>query len=307
MKKLLILSAIWMSSAQGADKLNLMLDWFINPNHAAIIVAKQKGYFKKYDLDVDIEEPSDPSIPPKMVSADKVDLAVSYQPQLYLQHAEKLPVSRVGTLISTPLNTLIVKADSSIKTIADLKDKRIGYSVAGIDEAMLKPVLATGGLTLDDVKLVNVNFSLSPAVMSGQVDAVIGGYRNFELYEMKSHGKPGRAFYLEEHGIPAYDELILIANNNKRNDPRYRRFNEALEDATQYILNHPEDAWKSYISYKKDLNDDTNRSTWTETLPRLALRPAALDTNRYRRYGEFMQSIGLLNDVPNISEIAIEP
>lgn len=308
MKKLILTTLITTTiNANAADKITLVLDWFINPDHAAIIVAKQKGYFTANDIDLTIEEPSDPSIAPKLVAAGKADLAVDYQPQLYLHHAEGLPISRISTLISTPLNTIIVKKDSDIKTISDLKGKKIGYSVAGVDEAMLKPALATGGLTLKDVQLVNVNFNLSPSVMSGQVDAVIGGFRNFELHEMKTHGTEGRAFYLEEHGVPAYDELIIIANNTHRHDDKYRRFNHALEQGAQYILNHPEDAWKAYTSYKKDLDDDTNRAAWQATLPRLALRPAAIDTERYQRYGTFLQSLGLIKTAPKVEDIAVQP
>lgn len=293
--------------AHSADRLSLMLDWFINPDHAAIIVAQQQGYFAAQNLEISIHEPSDPASAPKLVAAGKVDLAVDYQPQLYLHHAEKLPVSRVATLIATPLNTLIVKEDSNIKQIADLKGKKIGYSVAGVDEALLKPILATGGLTLADVELINVNFSLAPSVMSGKVDAVIGGFRNVELYEMESHGQKGRAFFVEEHGIPSYDELIIIAHNEQRHSDALRRFNQALEQATQYLINHPEQAWQSYISYKAELNDASNRAAWQATLPRLALRPAALDHNRYRRYGEFMQSLALIPQAPAVEAIAVEP
>ena len=308
MKKLLLAAALSAAlPAQAADRLKLMLDWFINPDHAAIIVAQQQGYFTAQDLELEIIEPSDPSIAPRMVAAGKADLAVDYQPQLYLHAQEGLPLMRVSTLISTPLNTIIVKDDSDIRSIADLKGKKIGYSVAGVDEAMLAPVLATAKLSLKDVELVNVNFSLSPSVMSGQVDAVIGGYRNFELYEMQSHGHKGRAFYLEEHGIPSYDELIIIAHKDHARADSIRRFNQALEQAAQYILNHPQEAWQSYISYKSELDDDTNHAAWQETLPRLALRPAALDNNRYRRYGEFKQSIGLIEKAPAVENIALEP
>ncbi len=38
--------------------------------------------------------------------------------------------------------------------------------------------------------------------MSGQVDAVIGAFRNFELNQMEIEGVPGRCFYLEEEGLP---------------------------------------------------------------------------------------------------------
>lgn len=307
MKKTLLAVLVLAAQTHAADKLNLVLDWFINPDHAALIVAKQKGYFAAHDLDVTLEEPSDPSVPPKLVAAGKADLAVSYQPELYIQNDEGLGLVRTATLVATPLNTLIVKADSDIKTIADLKGKTIGYSVAGVEEALLTAILKSGGLTLDDTKRVNVNFSLAPAVMTGQVDAVIGGYRNFELHQMQTAGTPGRAFYIEEHGVPAYDELIVIAHKDKLDRDRLARFNQALEEATQYTINHPDDAWQAFVSYRKDLDDDTNRAAWPATLPRLAHRPGALDTRRYERFAQFMHEHGLIKTLPVLADYAIQP
>ena len=65
-------------------------------------------FFEKNNLEVNIIEPADPALPPKLAAAGKVDLAVSYQPQLYQQVAEGLPLVRVGSLISNPLNSVVV-------------------------------------------------------------------------------------------------------------------------------------------------------------------------------------------------------
>ena len=184
------------SPASAADKLTVLLDWFVNPDHGPLIVAQELGLFIEYGLDVELIAPADPNDPPKLVAAGKAEVAVSYQPQLHLQVAEGLPLVRFGTLVATPLNTLTVMADGPIKTLADLRGRNIGFSIAGTEEATLNAMLRTVGLTVADVELVNVNFSLSPSLISGQVDAVIGAYRNFELNQMDIVGRPGRAFYI---------------------------------------------------------------------------------------------------------------
>ena len=71
----LIIGALSLSvQAAEKQKLSLMLDWFVNPDHAALIVAQQKGFFAEHNLEVDIIEPADPSLPPKLVAAGKTDL-----------------------------------------------------------------------------------------------------------------------------------------------------------------------------------------------------------------------------------------
>lgn len=304
MKKILLalsLSAA-VGSAQAADKLTLMLDWFVNPDHGALVIAEQKGLFAEQGLEIKMQEPADPSMPPKLVAAGKTDLAVTYQPQLIQDVVEELPLVRVSTLIGTPLNTLMVLADGKIKTLADLKGKTIGVSISGgVGEATIGVMLENSGVSLDDVKLVNVGWSLSSSLASKKVDAIFGGYRNFEMHQLKIEGFTGKAFYLEEEGVPPYDELVVVANPNKYKPEVIARFNRALELATQYIVNHPDEAWELFKTYKsaEDLDTELNKLAWQDTLRRFALRPAAVDASRYQRYGQFLLDAGVIQANPD--------
>ena len=228
------------SSAMAGEKITLLLDWFINPDHAPIIVAQEMGYFAAQGLDVEIIAPANPNDPPKLVAAGKADLAVSYQHQHQIQVDQGLPLVRIATLVATPLNSLVVLADSDIKSIGDLKGKTVGYSVGGFETVLLKVMLEKVGLTLADIKLINVNFSLSPSLLSKKADAVIGAFRNFELNQMEIEKRPGRAFFVEEYGIPSYDELIIVANRAALGDKKLRKFVDALEAGVQYLVNHPD-------------------------------------------------------------------
>ncbi len=302
----LIALAVSTAPGQAADKLTIILDWFVNPDHGPIIIAQEKGYFADQDLEVEIIAPADPNDPPKLAAAGKADLAISYQPQLHLQVAEGLPLKRVGTLVATPLNCLLVLKEGPIQSIADLKGKKIGYSVSGVEEALLGVILERHGLALRDVELVNVNFSLSPALMSGQVDAVIGAYRNFELNQMAIEGEPGRCFYVEEEGVPAYDELIYVANPETMDEAVIARFLFATETATQYIVNHPKESWEIFSATSSALQDELNALAWVDTIPRFALRPATLDAGRYRRFEAMLKEAGLIEAVRPVSDLAVQ-
>ena len=307
MKKILI-TVLFMtaSPAFAQDKMTLLLDWFINPDHGPIIVAQEKGFFADQNLVVEIVAPADPADPPKLVAAGKAELAISYQPSQHLQVAEGLPLMRVGTLVATPLNCLLVLEEGPIKTIADLKDKKVGFSVAGVEEALLTAILGRHGLGMSDIELVNVNWSLSPSLMSGQVSAVIGAYRNFELNQMEIEGIAGRCFYVEEEGVPTYDELIYVANKNTMDVDLIRRFLRATELATQYIVNHPDESWNVFKGYSVELDDQLNAKAWIDTLARFALRPEALDEGRYVRFEKFLSDAGLVDGIRPVSELAID-
>jgi putative hydroxymethylpyrimidine transport system substrate-binding protein len=292
--------------AMAQDRMTVILDWFVNPDHGPIVIAQENGYFAEQGLEVEVVAPADPADPPKMVAAEQAELGVSYQPQLHLQVHAGLPLVRVGTLIATPLNCLLVLRDGPVERIADLRGRKIGFSVAGVEEALLEAVLARAGLALGDVELVNVNWSLSPALMAGQVDAVIGAYRNFELNQMAIEGVPGRCFYLEEEGLPAYDELIYVANPQTMDRAMIARFLAATEKAVQYIVNHPQESWEIFAGTSPELGDELNEKAWADTIPRFALRPAAFDEGRYRRFERFLNEAGLIADVNDVSKIAVD-
>jgi|TARA_X000000950_G_scaffold115487_2_gene145073 putative hydroxymethylpyrimidine transport system substrate-binding protein len=292
--------------AAAADKMTVLLDWFVNPDHGPLIIAEEKGYFSDVGLEVEIVAPADPSAPPKLVAAGQAELAISYQPQLHLQIAGGLPLLRVGTLVATPLNCLLILENGPIKTPADLKGKKIGFSVAGVEEALLVTILSRYGVSLDDVELINVNFSLSPALMSKQVDAVIGAFRNFELNQMDIENVPGRCIYIEEEGVPAYDELIYVANPDRMDRDMLARFMRATELATQYIINNPEESWEVFAATSKELQNELNRRAWRDTLPRFALRPAAFDAGRYLAFQDFLAEAGLISETVPISRIAVD-
>lgn len=303
----LALGLLVAAPALAQEKMTVILDWFVNPDHGPIIVAQEKGFFADQGLEVEIVAPADPADPPKMVAAGRADLAVSYQPQLHLLVAEGLPLVRVGTLIATPLNCLLVLKDGPVKTIEDLKGRKVGFSVAGVEESLLDTILTKHGLGLKDVTLVNVNWSLSPALMAGQVDAVIGAYRNFELNQMAIEGVPGKCFDVEEEGIPSYDELIYVANPQTLDKDKINRFLRATELASLYITNHPDEAWTLFSATAPELRDELNAKAWADTWPRFAHSPAALDQGRYARFEAFLSEAGLIEGTRPVSALAIDP
>ena len=200
---LILCSCLIPLPALAVEKMTVLLDWFVNPDHAPLIVAKEKGFFAEAGLDVTLIAPADPNDPPKLVAAGKADLAISYQPQLHIHVAQGLPLVRVGTLVATPLNALVVLAEGPVKTIADLKGRKIGFSIGGFEDALLGAMLARHGLSLADITLVNVNFSLSPLPHRRP-----GGWRHRRLPQFRAQpdgpgGPPGPRFLSRGRGRAA--------------------------------------------------------------------------------------------------------
>lgn len=293
-------------AAQANDKLTLILDWYVNPDHGPIIVAEKLGYFDAEGLDVEIIAPADASVPPKLVAAGQADLAISYQQQVHLDVHAGMPILRVGTLIDSPLNCLMVRDDGPIKEIADLKGKKVGFSVTGVEEVLLETILNRHKIDIADVELINVNFSLTPALMSKQVDAVMGAYRNIELNQMEIEGIKGKCFFVEEEGVPLYDELVYIAHKDNLDKEKISRFLSATENAAQFIVNHPEESFELFSSYSTELKDELNERAWKDTTTRFSRTPASLDHGRWSRFEDYLHKNNLITEILPVENLAID-
>lgn len=144
--------------AMAAEKLTVLLDWFVNPNHGPLIVAREIGAYERAGLEVEFVPPADPTMPPRLVAAGHGDIAIDYQPQFYQHVVKGLPLMRIGVLLDKTLQTLMTLDGYGVTKIADLKGKRIGYNEVGgaVNLAEISCILASANLTMDDVTLVNV-------------------------------------------------------------------------------------------------------------------------------------------------------
>ena len=106
--------------------------------------------------------------------------------------------------------------------------------------------------------------------------------------------------------MPPFDQLIYVAHKDSVGDARLRRFLTAVEKGTQYLVNHPQATWDTFRAKRPELDDELNRRAWFDTLPRFALRPAALDQARYDRFARFLLEAELIREIKPVASYAVE-
>jgi len=306
---MLMLVALLMAAgapAQAAQKVRLLLDWFVNPNHAAIFAAKESGAFARQGLDVEMIAPADSASVPLLLAAGKADLAVSYQPQLYTLVDKGVPVIRVGTLIGQPLNTLTTLKSSNIHTLRDFEGKTLGYAIPGFEDVAIQTMLKSAGVDIDKVKLINLNMDAASALLSHKIDGAMTIYRNYELLELRQQGAETLTFKPEEHGVPAYDELIVLANaGTAATDPRIGKFLHGLNEGVAYLRAHPETVWQAFIKAYPELNTPLNHQAWQATLPLFASDAGRFDEARYQAFAHYMLDNKLIGQIAPLSRYSL--
>jgi putative hydroxymethylpyrimidine transport system substrate-binding protein len=292
------------------EQFDLALDWFPNPDHAGIYEALDRGYFEEAGLDVEPRIPSDPAAPIKEVAAGRVDLAISYEPEVLLAHDEGLDVVAVGALAQEPLTSVASLGKEAISDGRDLDGKRVSTAGIPYQAAYLRAILEEAGLSEDDVERVDVGLNLLPSLISGKVDATLGVFWNIEGVELAERGDDPTVVPVDELGIPTYDELVLVASGERvAEDPEaIRLFLAALERGTRDAVDDPGGVTQALLAANDDLDPKLTRVQVDETLPVLLPREGGqpygfMDPEQWREFAGFMVDERLIDALPSTDDV----
>lgn len=310
MKRLAVLACLMLlagcgekeRSAGGAggakDRLRLVLDYFPNADHAGIYAAQAAGDFEAAGLDVEIQTPPDPSAPLKLLEAGRADLAVSYEPELLLARDKGLQLVSVAAMVQKPLTSLI--SLKGVRSPADLEGAKVGTAGIPYQSAYLKAIAAKAGVK--DYEEVNVGFNLTPAMLSGKVDATLGSFWNYEGTDLERRGRKPVILRMEDVGVPTYNELILVSRRESLDSEgasKLRRFLQALTRGHERLRSDPEAAVDALLEANPDLERGLQAAVVDRTLPVFFPEDGSKpwgyqEPAEWLAYGEWMRENGLL-------------
>jgi putative hydroxymethylpyrimidine transport system substrate-binding protein len=288
----------------------VMLDWFPNPDHIALYLAQKDGDFTAQGLRVTLESPSDTTDALKLVSLNKVDLAISYEPTVITSATDPAyNVTAVAALIPTALDTLIISGKAGIANPAGLAGKTVGTSGDAESAAIYKLILARYGLSASKTSLVTVNEGLIPAMLSGKVQAIIGGYRNVEAVQLKAAGLDPKVYPVTDEGVPNYDELVIVANKSRlASDASYRttvrEFLAGLAKGAAAAQADPAAADAALAPVAKGYSPSLLKQMVDVTAPLLA-NPAGfgqMSQTAWQSFATWMYKAGLITKPVNIAQ-----
>lgn len=292
-------------TATATQPLTLMLDWFPNADHAGIYQALADGDFAKAGLDVHLQVPSDPAAPLKLLAAGKIDAAISYEPEVLLARDQGLALVSVAAIVQEPLTAIVSLGSKHIKSPANLRGKRVGTAGIAYQHAYLTTILAHAGVPQTEVKEINVGANLVPAMLSGRVDATLGAFWNYEAIQLAMLKKHPNVIHMEQVGVPAYDELVVVVRKNTivGHPDVVRRFVQALGRGYEAVRKNPQAAVANLVHASPGLDPKLQLASVKATLPAFfPSNPANpwgwQDPKQWTAYGEWMLNHHLIT-VPN--------
>ena len=274
MKKFLalILSGIMMlsvaacSSGQTAENENtagelqdfdIVLDWYPNAVHSFIYVAMEKGYYEEEGLKVNVQFPSNTNDAISLTAAGQADAGLYYQANTVSPAAnQNIPIKVIGTVVQHPLNIVMSMGESGINGAKDLKGKTVGYPGTPDNEVFIKAMMEHNGLKYEDVTMQDVGFDLNTALITGNVDAIIGGYINHEYPTLLQEGYDVTYFDITDEGIPDYEELVLVTGEKQieEESDKLEAFIRASKKGFEDMKNDPQAALDTLLKYQDEGN-----------------------------------------------------
>ena len=292
------------ATGEAADeRVDLVLDYLPNADHAGIYAAMETGEFKRAALDVKLRTPSDPSAPLKLLASGKADLAISYEPELLLARAQGAKLVSIGALVQRPLTSIISLGERAIRRPAQLEGKKVGTAGIPYQDAYLKTILEDAGANPDSVKPINVGFNLVPALLTKRADAVLGMFWNVEGIELARQDKNPVILRMDEIGVPTYNELVIVAREAdvRSRGPVLRRFMRALSRGHEQLKQDLDTGVDALVKANPDLKASLQRAQVTATLPvffpRDKTRPFGYQRRvDWQRYTQWLEENGVIED-----------
>ena len=291
------------------SRLDLMLDFYVNPDHAGLLVAERLGYFDRAGLDVMTRVPSDPSAPIRQVAAGRADLAISYEPEVVTARSRGLPVKAIAAIVDQPLTSLIWLPGSGIEDPRDLSGKTVATAGIPYQSDYLVTILETAGVPPASVDEVSVGLGLLPALLGGRADAILGGFRNVEGVQLQQVGDDPTVLPVDRIGVPTYDELVIVASDQtiEERGEELGLFISALAKGTSAAISDPALATRAVLNAGKGLDPALTAAQVSATLPLLRGSSGSpygwMNSNEWANFSAWMKAKGQIDELPETSDL----
>jgi ABC-type nitrate/sulfonate/bicarbonate transport system substrate-binding protein len=227
------------------EKVTIMLDWTPNTNHTGLYVAKEKGYFSKAGLDVEIVPPSSQGTVEQLVATGKADFGISAQEQVTDARVQGLPLVSIATILQHNTSGFASLANKNIHTAKDFEGKTYGGWGLPSETATIKALMEKDKADINKVKMINIGDADPVASMAkGSVDLTWIFY-GWEGIQAELAGTPLNMIWLKDINSALDDYTPVLVTSEKMIQEKsdvVHRFAQAVSEGYRYAIKNPDDA-----------------------------------------------------------------
>ena len=229
-------------------KIKLALDWTPNTNHIGFFIAKELGYFNKFDLNVNIIDPRDDNYaltPAKKVELGKADLALCPTESIlsYKTKKKKFDMIGIAAIYKEDLSAIAVKKDLKIDSPKKLDNMSYAsYNAKYEDKIIQKMIINDGGK--GKIKIAYPSkLGIWNTIVSNKYDST-WIFINWEGVQAEEAGIDLNLFKMSDYKIPySYSPIIAMPKSKfKLQKKEYSNFLKATKKGFLYAKNNQKEA-----------------------------------------------------------------
>ena len=274
----------------------LLLNWYANPYHTPIFVAKSLGYYEREGINLAILEPNDPSDVTEIVGLGKVNIGIKAMIHTVAARAKGYSVTSIGTLLDEPPTGLLALKSSGINSFHDIVGKRVGY-IGEFGKKIIDDLAQLAGIDSSSYKTVRIGMNVTDAICRDVIDTGIG-FINFQQVELEYlrgvvtflrldqlAGLGCCCFCSIQYIVP--DEMIQLQPHV------IKGFLNATHRGAAYTTEHPEEAFELLCQAKPQLRNELYKKIFIRTLPFFSRSMLNIerDWNKVNRYMQHLKLV----------------
>src|SRR5437588_3044739 len=244
-------------SAFAADTpVTFQLNWMAGGPNAGFAAAVAEGYYKDAGLDVTLVQGNGSGNTAQLVANGRAQLAYADAVAVSQLIAKGAPMKIVATIYQSNPNAVMALKKTGIKSVADLKGKKVGVPSASSQTTMLPLLLKSNNLKESDINMIDMPVaSMVPALLQGQVDAVLGSIDAYQI-QAESQGAQLDVYRFADHGVPTVSTSIFASNDYLKSNPDLvKKFIAASLKGWSFALDNPERAIKDVKKVFPEANE----------------------------------------------------
>lgn len=244
------------NAALAQAPLTIQLNWTAGGTNAGFASAVGEGYYKAAGLDVAIAQGNGSSNTAQLVASGRAQVAYADAVAVAQMIGKGAPMKIIATIYQSNPNGVNALKKVGIKSVADLKGKKVGVPAGGSQGPMLPLLLKANGLKESDMQLMNMPAAaMVPSLLQGQVDVILGAADAYQI-QLEMQGAELDVLPFADNGVPTVSTSMFASNDFIKQNPEVlKTFVAASLKGWSYAIDNPDKAIQHVKKLFPDLNE----------------------------------------------------
>src|SRR6187455_3785255 len=232
------------------------LNWMAGGPNAGFAAALAEGYYKDAGLDVTLVQGNGSGNTAQLVANGRSQVAYADAVAVSQLIAKGAPMKVVATVYQSNPNAVMALKKTGIKSVKDLAGKKVGVPSGSSQTTMLPLLLKANNLKESDINMIDMPVaSMVPALLQGQVDAVLGSIDAYQI-QAESQGAQLDVYRFADYGVPTVSTSIFVSNSYLKENPEVvKKFVAASLKGWSFALDKPDQAVKDLKKVFPEVNE----------------------------------------------------